>query len=170
MRPRNIIIAAGLAGVLSFVAIAANAKGILAQDFVSKASVANEFEIESSQLALNKSHNDELKSFAQKMVDDHTKTAEKLKSVLESSGSKLQAAESLDEKHQALLDRLDSASDSAFDQQYIAIQTDAHKEAVSLFSDYAKSGQDKALRSFASDTLPTLKKHLHHVQELKTNH
>jgi putative membrane protein len=39
------------------------------------------------------------------------------------------------------------------------MQQKAHDEAVMLFSDYAQDGKDKSLKSFAKETLPTLKMH-----------
>jgi putative membrane protein len=169
MHARNIAIAVGLASALSLVAVSATAKILTAQDFVTKASIANKFEIDSSNLALNKSSSDNVKTFAQQMVDDHTKTGDKLKTVLKSSDSKAQPADALDDKHQKLLDKLTAAPGDTFDAQYISIQTDTHKEAVSLFSDYASNGTDTSLKNFAADTLPTLKAHLQHVEKLKSN-
>ncbi len=165
MHARKIAIAVGILGTLA--ATAAYANSISTQDFVTKASIANQFEIDSSKLALNKSQNSDVKSFAERMVDDHTKTGDKLKEVLKSSDSNAKPADKLDDKHQKLLDKLESTSGEAFDRQYIDIQTDAHKEAVSLFTDYSRHGKDKPLKDFVSETLPTLKDHLKHVQNLK---
>jgi putative membrane protein len=165
MHPRHLFIAI-IMGVITMGTASAYAKGMSAQDFVRKASIANEFEIESSNLALEKSKNSKVKSFAQHMVDDHTQTGDKLKEALESSKSNAEPAESLDEKHQNLLNQLDGASGQDFDSQYISMQTKAHKEAVSLFSDYSKHGKDPALKDFAAETLPALKDHLKHVTKL----
>lgn len=165
MHARNIAFAAGVLGMLA--ATAAYANSMSAQDFVTKASIANQFEVESSKLALDKSQNSDVTSFAQRMIDDHTKTGDKLKEVLASSDSDAELADALDDKHQKLLDKLESASDDAFDNQYISIQTNAHKEAVSLFSEYSRRGKDKALKDFARETLPALKDHLAHVKRLK---
>jgi putative membrane protein len=49
------------------------------------------------------------------------------------------------------------------------MQADAHKKAVSLFKSYAANGQDKELKSFASETLPALKQHLDHVKQLEAS-
>jgi putative membrane protein len=54
----------------------------LAETFVKKTTVSNLFEIQSSQLALQKSQNEQVKKFAQMMVDDHTKAGKELKSTL----------------------------------------------------------------------------------------
>ncbi|WP_292142361.1 DUF4142 domain-containing protein, partial [Mesorhizobium sp.] len=76
------------------------------------------------------------------------------------------AGPALGPKEQQMLGELKSASGKAFDQKYIKMQTDAHKEAVALFSTYAKSGDDPAMKEFAKKTLPTLKMHEKHVKEL----
>jgi putative membrane protein len=162
---RKIAIGVAVIGALAAVSVYAN--GLSAQDFVTKASIANQFEIDSSKLALDKAQNADVKSFAQTMVDDHTKTGEKLQKALESSNSNAKPAMALDDKHQKLLDKLQAKSGNDFDREYMSVQTDAHKEAVSLFTDYSKTGKDKPLKDFASQTLPTLKDHLTHVKDLK---
>jgi putative membrane protein len=170
MQLRHSIIAAGFLGAFSLYAAAACAKGTTAQDFVTKATIANKFEIDSSNIALKKSQNSDVKSFAQMMVDDHTKTGDKLKGILDSTDSSIKPADELDDKHQKLIDKLNAASGKDFDNKYISMQTDAHKEAVSLFGDYAKKGDDPKLKDFAGETLPALQEHLKHVKQLKAAH
>ncbi len=170
MQLRNSLLAAGFLGAVSLYAASACAKGTTAQDFVTKASIANKFEIDSSKIAIRKSQNSDIKSFAQMMVDDHTKTGDKLKGVLDSSKSSFKPSDDLDDKHQKLLDKLDAASGNDFDNNYISMQVDAHKEAVELFGDYSKNGDDSKLKEFAGETLPALKEHLRQVEKLKTSH
>ncbi len=153
------------AGLLS--AAPALANSMTTEDFVRKASVANQFEIKTSELALKKSKNDNVEEFARQMITDHRKTGEKLKGVLASAETDAKPATALDSKHQQLLDKLSRASAEAFDREYVAIQEDAHHEAVSLFSEYSKNGKDEALKNFAAQTLPTLQGHLKHVEGLQ---
>ncbi len=167
MKLRHLALTASMLTALASAPVYAHGKMLSAQEFVTKASVGNEFEIESSQLALDRSHSDAVKSFAQHMVDDHSDTATKLSDVLDHSASHAQPAEGLDDKHQKMLSKLESAPDAAFDRQYIAMQSDAHNEAIGLFGNYAKNGHDAALKQFAGDTLPTLKKHKAHLDHLK---
>src|SRR5690242_19594464 len=49
------------------------------QQFATKAGAAGLFEIQSSQLALTKLQNADIKAFAQMMIDDHTKAGSALK-------------------------------------------------------------------------------------------
>lgn len=146
------------------------ATGISSQTFAEKAAVSNQFEIDSSKIALEKSQNNDVKTFAQQMIDDHGKADSDFKTAL--SSSKVDASKvptSLDDKHQKIVDRLNTESGATFDKDYIKAQTDAHKEAVSLFSTYSKTGKDDSLKTFATNTLPTLQQHLDHVKELKAS-
>lgn len=163
------------AGIVSFIALAATIacshNNTSSQGFVEKASVANEFEIESSKVALSKSKNAEVKAFAQRMISEHSQTGKKLKKTVAASGSSAMLAEGLDAKHQKMLGKLqNTASGKDFDKEYLSMQKDAHKEAVCLFKDYAKNGSNPTLRNFAADTLPHLKDHLKHVKKLKENY
>lgn len=135
-------------------------------DFVQKASIANQFEIDSSKLALEKAQNSETKAFAERMVKDHMETGTKMNKILSTSDVNAASATTLDDKHQKLLDELQSVSGKAFDKRYLAIQTEAHEEAVNLFSAYARNGENADLRTFANETLPTLKDHYQQVEKM----
>ena len=47
------------------------------------------------------------------------------------------------------------------------MQVSAHKDAVSLFERYAKSGDDPKLKDWAGKTLPALQHHLQMAQDLE---
>jgi putative membrane protein len=136
-----------------------------AQEFVTKASIAGKFEIETSKLALEKSKNAEVKGFAQQMINDHTKADEELKATIAEGKINVKPAKELDEKHQKKLDELKKEADD-FDKEYLKAQESAHEEAVSLFGDYAKDGDNASLKAFADKILPTLKAHKAHVEKL----
>lgn len=141
------------------------------QAFIEKAAVSNQFEIESSRLALEKSQNPEVKKFAQMMVDDHTKAGAQMKAAVAESG--LTAPEipvSLDKEHNETVAELRGKSGKDFDEEYLDEQKDAHDDAVALFRDYAKDGDNTTLQQFAAETLPTLEAHLEHVKKLEEAH
>ena len=144
------------------------AAAVHAPKFVQMAGMAGMFEVESSRIALQKSQSQQVKDFAQQMITDHTKANEQLKSVVQSAGVKAMVLQALDSKHQKMIDQLNAASGTEFDTKYIKMQLEGHKDAVSLFSKYAKTGDNNDLKSFASETLPTLQHHLQMVQSLST--
>ena len=135
-------------------------------EFIKMGAVSNMFEIETSKLALQKSSDAEVKKFAQQMIDDHTKAGKEMKAALTKEQATLVPA-ALDEKHQEKLDDLKDEDSADFDEDYLEVQVDAHKEAVSLFEDYSKDGDDVKLKNFATKTLPTLKAHHEHVKTLE---
>lgn len=137
------------------------------QDFVTKAALAGDFEIKSSQLAKSKSKNAEVLSFADKMIADHTAAAKKLEETAAAAG--VTADKSETSPHTDDMKDLEEAKPEAFDEEYVEKQTEAHEDAVSLFEGYAEKGDDAKLKQFAAETLPTLRAHLDHVKKLKVN-
>jgi predicted outer membrane protein len=144
----------------------AGADSTEAQEFVDKAAVSNQFEIESSQAALDAAESQEVKDFAQKMVDDHSKAGEDLKAAVENAGAELTVPAELDKEHADKLAQLQSLSGAEFDKQYVEMQTAAHDAAVDLFSSYAEGGDNEALKDFAANTLPTLEEHKEQVHSI----
>ena len=141
------------------------AQTISPPEFANKAAVSNTFEIESSRLAVTMAQRAEVKAFAQQMIADHTKAATDMQAAL-TSDKMAPLPASLDAVHQAKLDTLKAASGANFDTAYVAAQRAAHDEAVSLFSNYSQSGAPGALKTFAANTLPTLRQHKDHVAHL----
>ncbi|WP_192256828.1 DUF4142 domain-containing protein [Mesorhizobium silamurunense] len=143
------------------------------QTFVTTVPNANQFEIQSSKLAQEKSASADVKAFAKQMIEDHTKVAEDFKAAMsqgQTTASIKPAGPALGPKEQQMLGELKEASGKDFDQKYIKMQIDAHRDAVALFSTYAKSGDDPAMKEFAKKTLPVLKTHEKHVKELAVAH
>lgn len=132
--------------------------------FAEKAASANMFEIESSELALDQATNDDVKAFAQHMIDDHTAAGEKMKAAAQTDGVTPPAA--MAAKEQAELEKLQGAAGGDFDAAYLTAQVAAHDEAVALFESFSQGGQESALKSFAAETLPTLEEHQSAVHAL----
>jgi len=130
--------------------------------FVTDAVSGGMFEVQSSQTAVQKNLSPDLMQVAQMMITDHTKANQELKDIV--SRKNITISQKLQPKHQTLLDRLQNASGDQFASQYRTIQIQAHQETISLFQREARDGQDADLKSFAQRALPTLQKHLDHLQ------
>ena len=128
------------------------------KEFFPAAASAGMLEIETSQLALKTSQNADVKAFAQKMVDDHTKAAEELKTLAQSKNFTLPTA--MSDHHQKMYDHLkDEKPGKDFDSTYQNTQVLAHKEAVTLFSKVSTDSKDPEVKAWAAKTLPTLQHH-----------
>ena len=130
-----------------------------AADFVPMAAIGNTFEIQSSNLALQKSKNGAIRAFATKMGEDHSTAASKLAAAVDQSETKTQVPLDLDASHEDMLRQLEASQSPDFDALFIQMQTKAHDEAIALFEAFSSNGPDGPLKDFASKTLPTLKEH-----------
>ena len=122
-------------------------------------------EVELGKLAQQKGSSEQVKSFGNQMVTDHTKAGDELKALAATKGVTLPSTPG---KHQKDIDKLGRKSGADFDRDYARHMVDAHKKAVSLFQKTAKSGDDADVKAFAGKTLPTLQQHLEHANTLNT--
>ncbi len=132
--------------------------------FMMMAATSGMNEIGLSQTALSKSSNDDVKQFAQKMIDDHTTAGDELKSVAADKNVTLPAA--MDAKHQTENDKLSALSGDALDREYAKTMVKDHEQAVATFKKEADSGKDAEAKAFAAKTLPTLQSHLDMARNL----
>jgi putative membrane protein len=100
------------------------------------------------------------------MIQDHTKTSHELKAFVQNGTVKADIPTSFDYSHQKKMDALTEADGANFAGTYINDQTTAHKDAVDLFERYAKGGDNDTLKQWASQTLPTLRRHLEMAESL----
>ena len=145
----------------------ATAQSVSTDEFVKKVAISDMFEVQSSQMALDKNPDKDTKPFAQKMVKDHSKTTKELKGLVDSGKVKASVPTALDSEHQGKLDQLKGLSGKDFDTAYDKAQLEGHQQAVSLFENYSKSGDNADLKKWAAKTLPHLKQHLKMAEKLK---
>jgi putative membrane protein len=132
---------------------------LTAAEFVPTATFSNRFEIESSELALERTQSADVRNFAQRMIQDHTAAGEALMQAVEASGADLSVPADLDQRHQQMVDQLQGMQEDQFDAAYLQMQRQAHDEAVALFGAYAQGGEAGPIREFAATTLPVLEQH-----------
>jgi putative membrane protein len=134
--------------------------------FVQKASGAGLAEVQAGKMAMERAASAEVKAFGQRMVDDHTHANQELMTLAQAK--RLPVATKLDQKHQAMADKLATLHGAEFDQAYMAGQLADHEEAVRLFTTEAKQGKNAELKAFAAKTLPALQGHLQLARNITT--
>ena len=134
-------------------------------DFIKIATISDMFEIQSSELALQ-THDPALADFATRMIEDHKKSSAALRDVVRSGNVQIAQPTGLDESHQDMLDKLKGLHGRDFALQYRSDQIEAHQDAISLFRRYGERGENASLKTWASNTLPTLENHLRAAQSL----
>jgi putative membrane protein len=136
------------------------------QDFVSAAANSDMLEIATATIAQENGNPDE-KKFAEQMNTDHTKTTNDIRAMVESGDLKAELPSTLDPSSQAKLDKLRDARRRTFASEYDSMQISAHKDAVSLFERYSRSGDNPKLKDWAGKMLPTLRHHLEMAEALR---
>jgi putative membrane protein len=140
---------------------------LMAPGFLVQAASGDQFEIQSSQLALQMSQNPGIRDFANRMITDHTQMSQAMAAAAVSA--RLQPpAPALLPAQQAALDQLRATgSGYAFDSAYQQAQINGHQQALSLFQNYVTSGDVPAIRAAASQAIPTIQSHLAMAQSLQ---
>lgn len=128
------------------------------------AAAAGLAEVHLGQMALDKSSDAQVKLLAQRIVDDHTKANDQLKTLGQSKQVMLPAALSSDAQKEAMA--LQAKNGSAFDQAWSKAMIKDHQAAVKMFTQEGKQTKDADLRQFVQATLPTLNTHMQLAQKL----
>ncbi|MGK8207866.1 DUF4142 domain-containing protein [Burkholderia cenocepacia] len=132
-------------------------------EFVDKAAMIGKTVVQASQLALDRAVNPQVKTFAQRMVDDHERVAGTLRQLGADKGVPVQTRMLVD----PALTALHTRSGAAFDAGYVALAGPrAHEAAIRVYETEARDGHDPQLRAFATRTLPTLRADLAAARQL----
>lgn len=137
------------------------------QQFMRRAAQGNMAEIELSQLALQRGDSDEVKQYAQRMIQEHTQANARLSQLAQQKGVNL--PRELDPQHQAIRAQLEQLSGERFDQEYMRVMENDHVLTVTLFQNGTRQAQDRDVRRFASNTLPRLQGHLQMTRTMMGN-
>ena len=124
-------------------------------------------EVQLGKLAADKATDPAVKAFGQKMVDDHTKINEDLKTIAAQAG--VQLPDSVSSKQKKRFDKLSALSGTAFDHAYIDDMVEDHKDDISAFEKAARFNGDSPFKKFAADELPTLREHLKMAEEAQAS-
>lgn len=137
-----------------------------AQDkqFITEAAQGGMAEVQLGKLALQRASSQQVRDYAQQMIDEHTKVNQELMALAKQKG--VTPPKTIGQKYQAVQAKLSKLSGSEFDKAYMnEAGVKAHAQQEALFSQQAKKGQDPDLKAFAAKVLPTVQEHLQEAQK-----
>ena len=132
--------------------------------FVAHAATGGQLEVDLGQLATQKAQRAEVKAFGERMVKDHQEANAKLAGLASRKG--IDVPKSVGRLDQHKKEKLAKAQAEDFDEDYVKAMLEDHEKDVKDFEKEAQSGKDADVRTFAADTLPTLRSHLEAVRQL----
>ena len=159
-------LATAFAGAASGAWAQSKASDRASQAFITKAVQGNLAEVQMGQLAQEKGSSDAVRSYGQMLQQDHTAAAQKSTAVATQLGVTPPSEPSKTQK--AMHHSLAKLSGAAFDKKFATEMVKDHKKEIAEYRKAAKKQGDPA-GAYASETLPTLQKHLETAQSLTTN-
>jgi putative membrane protein len=133
------------------------------KDFVKEAGEGGLMEVKLGELAQSKGTSSSVMNLGKSMVEDHTKANNELKQL--ASAKNIPFPTTLSEKGQKAYDRLSKKDGKAFDKAYTHCMVKDHKKDICAFKKEAKKGDDKELKTWASNIVPTLEHHKEMAKE-----
>ena len=144
--------------------MSASTIGQTVDGYVVAAAVGDLYEIQSAEIALERSQSPAVRELAEMIRTDHTQASERLKQLAPQEAPQAEIPTTLDERRQGLIDNLRSASAADFDRTYLSQQVAAHEEALTLHRGFADSGDAPALAEHARTVVPKIEMHLRMAQ------
>ncbi|MFC5499029.1 DUF4142 domain-containing protein [Caenimonas terrae] len=136
--------------------------------FMTKVAAEGMYEVEVAKLAAGKASSPELKTFANMMVDDHTKANAELAQLAGSRGVELPAALSHGQRRD--LEKMGKRSGDQFDREFAKeVGLKDHKKDIKAFEKESGKAKDPELKAWVDKTLPTLRAHLDAATKLPQN-
>jgi putative membrane protein len=128
------------------------------EKFVQKAMAGGQMEVQMGQLGQQQAQNPQVKALAAALVRDHTQANQKLQQIASSKNiSQDQTGDH--QKHQQHLDKLKSQTGAEFDKEFVRMALKDHKKDIKEFEKAQTQITDSELKSFITQTLPTLRQH-----------
>lgn len=144
---------------------AASAKSSVDAKFIKKAAIGGMTEVELGKIAAKNGQKDDVKSFGDRMVKDHGKANDDLKSI--ASKMDVKVPEKVNAKHQAMIDKFSKMSADSFDAAYVKAMVQDHKKDIAEFEEAQGEVNNEDLKKFISDTVPIMKEHLEMVEKMQ---
>jgi putative membrane protein len=134
------------------------------QQFVDFAAQTDMMEANLGQLAATQASAESVKDYAQMLVTDHTNDYTQLGMV--ASKANLEIPKGLDAAHDKMIAPFKKLKGAVFDHRYIQEMIAGHTKAIQVYTKEAADAQSAELKAYASQTLPTLQKHLDGAKSL----
>jgi putative membrane protein len=144
-----------LAGVVRAQDPAAKKSSVAATDktFMRKAARGGTMEVAMGKLAEQKAQSEDVKSFGKRMVSDHSKANDELKSIAGKKGVKLPTKK--------------PTPKWASDKAYMNLMVKDHEKDLAEFQQAAKTASDPDVKKFAEDTSKMVQEHLDLAKETR---
>jgi putative membrane protein len=159
------------------------------EKFIKDACRGNHMEVQMGKLGVQKAQSDQVKQYAQRLIDDHTKADTELKQLASSKGLTLPSekvagtsedysdrtrvreksdTDAESHKEHAGLKKLEGLSGTEFDREFVRMAVKDHENDIKEFEKASQKADDAQVKAFAAKALPTLREHLSQAKSLQS--
>lgn len=135
---------------------AASAAG--GNEFIAQAAQDSLEEIELCEMALQKTSNDDIKGFAQRLIDDHSELGREIEQC--GAGKNIPLPKDVKSEQNAKMQELSALSGQDFDRKFIEHNVKDHEEDIKVFQHYASEESDPDIKALAERGVRMLTEHL----------
>ena len=172
MNVKKQFIAGMVAGLFAF-GCSAFAQAPSDPQIVGIVTTANQIDIDAAKLALKKTKNDQVKQFAQQMIDDHTNLQKSVNGLGAKLGVKPEPSDTSKALKSAAADetkKLQGLKGSAFDSEYINHEVAYHQQVIDAAGKVLiPNAKNAELKGALQSAAPLFQGHLEHAQKLQSS-
>jgi len=143
---------------------AAEGAAMTDQQFIDMAAQTDMLEAHLGQMAQDQAASQDVKTYAQMLIADHTSDYQALGALAAKDGFTVPTG--LDAAHNKMIAPFGQLKGSAFDSHYIQTMIAGHTGAIGVYTKESSDAQNSDVKAYASATLPTLNKHLDAAKDL----
>ena len=136
-------------------------------DFMVEAANGGMTEVQAAQIAQQKANLGDVRKFADKMVEDHTKLNDQLKAL--ASNLNITIPSAIDADSKAMIDKLNNTKAVDFDKTYMDMMVKDHDKDVDMFQNSAKDVANSDVHNFITSALPTLQAHQQMAKKIQSS-
>jgi len=138
------------------------------QAFIKQMFESNAVEVQLGQLAQEKSQSDDVKQFAEKMVENRKRLDDQLAPLAKRLD--VSQPKGPDKKMKQQIAKMQTLSGQEFDQEYIRTIEREHQKDVKNFKQAASAAQDPSVQRTAQADAPIIEQHLQAIQKIAEAH
>lgn len=156
-------------------------------EFVKEAVSDGLMEVQMAKIATEKSQNARVKDLAQMIQQDHQEANSRLQELVRTNN--MEVPQDMLNKHKAKVNELSNVPQEEFDSRFVEMMIENHRKAINKFQDTSNISRgggksadtapsaeqdgtagkmDPELKEWINETLPVLKKHLQHAEEVQS--
>jgi len=125
-------------------------------------------ELDLARVAKTKASNEDVKDFADMLVDDHGKALDDISGILKDKNAMDASAQAKPAEAQAELEKLQTLSGAAFDREFVGAMVTGHRKTLDALNQDLAIVQNPDLKDYISGLTKKVETHLEKAQELQT--